>query len=309
MVARFIYFNGHYLDYVQAQRAVHSEDRGFLFADAIYEVHVVKEGISLEMNLHFERMQKGLENLGILSPFFSYQQYGWIVEELIEKNHLKTGIIYTQVSRGVSSPRNHIPARSLKPTVFLKAQYVPYMRSYCSECSKEDLSVASCIAMEDLRWKRCDIKSTSLLPNILGRQRAFEQGCQEAIFYNDQGYITEGAAVNLYLIKDIQPNIIYTSPLTQNILSGITRARILEIAPTMGYEVKEIPFTLEDVFQAKEFFLTSTTLWIKPIVEVNGKKIAKGRIGDVSFELFKAYARFMENAAVYHNKNEEYIKI
>lgn len=281
-MGRIAYVNGRYVNHSEA--AVHIEDRGYQFADGVYEVFAVSEAHLIDQKWHFERLERSLRELSIKMPM-RQQPLIQVLEEVIRQNLVVQGILYLQITRGVA-PRNHaFPNKRVKPSLVITAN-----------CSKTPYSAkimdgVSIISVEDIRWNRCDIKAIGLLPNVLAKQSAIEQGAFEAWQVDDRGYVTEGSSTNAWIIDS--QNRIITRPAENAILNGITRRRVIKLAKNAGYDVEEREFTLEEALTAAEAFLTSTTAIIVPIVKINDSVIGNGRPGDSTRDLLQLYQNFI----------------
>jgi len=278
-MARISYVNGRYIPHAKA--FVHIEDRGFQFADGIYEVIAMMNGVLIDANLHIERLQRSLKEISIKMPV-SPSTMLYIIEELRRRNNnIKKCSVYIQVTRGVSPRAHSFPAKSLKPTLIITLNKI----SIPSEQEYEN--GISVITLPDIRWGRCDIKSISLLPNILAKQKAVEAGAKEAWFFEDKNVITEGSSSNCYIID--KSGFMRTYPENENVLGGVTRKVTLSIANNQCIKVKESPFNIEELYEAKEAFATSTTIGVMAVTKVNGKKIGTGKAGLITKKLSKLY--------------------
>ena len=272
-----VYLNGEYLPLDQAKISV--LDRGFLFADGVYEVIPAYGSRLLRMNEHLQRLQNSLDAIQLENPI-SNKNWLSIIEELLVKN---TGIsedksIYLQVTRGAAK-RDHGFPDQVKQTVFI-------MVNELKPVSKELLSKGvSAITLDDIRWKACNIKSISLLGNILLRQQANDSDAAEAILIND-GLVTEGAASNVFAVIN---DVLVTAPSGSRLLPGITRDLILELAAENGIGYKERDFTEDELLVASEIWFTSSTKEILPVVELNGKPVANGKSGPIWEKMIDIY--------------------
>jgi D-alanine transaminase len=263
------YINGDYLP--RAEIRISPDDRGFLFADGVYEVARWYEGDYLDLESHITRLKRSLTGLRISWP--GADSFRKIAHRLIELNDLKgsQSLVYLQVTRG-EAPRGHaFPVPEIKPTIYSFVRRLNPDRGYITTGIRALLK-------KDIRWSRCDIKSVSLLPNILGFQDAREADCQECIFVRDE-MITECAHSNIFLVVD---GILHTHPESENILSGITRKNVLKLAQEAGIQVHETAVPESGLREASEIFLTNTSLEIAPVISVNGMKIGNGTPGPVT---------------------------
>jgi D-alanine transaminase len=261
-----VYLNGQYLPREKA--CISPEDRGLLFADAIYEVARFYRGRPYRLAEHVERMRDGLAAVRIAAdPGF----YPEVAGRLLEENGLaqSDAIIYAQISRG-AAPRTHaFPMASVTPTIFA------FARPSDPEPPPEG---GSAILVPDERWGRCDIKTVMLLPNVLAAQKAREAGAMDAILTRD-GIAWEGTKANLFTVS---MGVVRTAPRGPRILPGVTRAAALEAAAKLGYPIEERPVGVDELFSSEEVFLASTTLWTYALVEVDGRPVGGGRPGPVA---------------------------
>lgn len=278
------YLNGHYLPHDQASLSI--DDRAALFSDGVYEVVYIADSQPIEWQRHMERLQRSLDGIKI-DYHVSASELWQIAATLLEKNQLSDTALYLQISRG-AAPRDHaFPKEKVSPTVLMDLISVPLP-------SEEARSKGvSAITTPDLRWKRRDLKTISLLPNALAKQEAVEQGAAEAILV-EEGRVTEGSSTNIFIIN--HNNTLQTHPATQAILNGITRMGVIEVAKAQSIPVLEEPFTEEELLTAKEVFLTSTVKHILPIITINHHPIATGTPGPHTQTLAKAYQQMLQKA-------------
>jgi D-alanine transaminase len=277
---KYAILNGEMIERSEAK--VDVEDRGYQFGDGVYEVIRVYNGKMFTAAEHLERFVKSSESLGITFPY-TKNQLIVLLEELVVKNNLQLGIIYMQITRGVA-PRNH---------AFPTEQVTPSLVAYTKEVVRplESLKTGvKTIVTEDIRWLRCDIKSLNLLGNLLAKQKAAVGGCFEAIQHRSEE-VTEGSSSNIFIIKN---GIIITHQSDNLILKGITKDVILQICATNKIVVEERTFTLEELANADEVFLSSTTAEVMPVFEVDGKSIHDGIPGPVTRRLQKLFAQEIE---------------
>ena len=273
---RISYVNGQYVRHSQA--VVHIEDRGYQFSDAIYEVIVVTDGRLVDEKLHFARMERSLREIRMEMPF-SPALFRIKIAELMRLNHLTSAALYIQVSRGVA-PREHRPPQGLVPAVVMT---VRPLRSPSPALVEKGVAV---ISVPDVRWKRPDIKSVGLLPNILAKDDAVRRGVYEAWQVNDDGVVTEGTSTNAWIVAG---NRAITHPAENAILNGVTRLALIDMAHSLGLSIEERAFTLDEALKADEAFLTSTTAFIMPIVKIDETVIGKGKPGPKTLALLSAY--------------------
>lgn len=277
----FIILNGEIIKRSEAKIDV--EDRGYQFGDGVYEVIRVYNGKIFTVQDHLRRLEKSLADIEISLPLTSGQLRKRL-EELVLINKLENGMIYLQVTRGVA-PRNHaFPTEIIAPTFV----------AYVNEIERPTDTIRSgvkTIITEDIRWLRCDIKSLNLLGNVLARQKAVQEGCNEAILHRGQE-VTEGSASNIFIVKN---GVVITHESNHFILKGITKEVVLQVCAKQNIPVEERTFTLEELAEADEIFLTSTTSEVTPIIEMNGKKAAAGVPGPVTRKLQAWYEQEIEN--------------
>lgn len=268
-MSRIAYVNGQYVLHAQAQ--VHVEDRGYQFADGVYEVCEVRGGKVIDETRHLDRLDRSLGELKIRQPM-GRAALKIAIREMLRRNRVRNGLIYMQVTRGVAR-RDHIfPSADVLPAVVLTVKHADFAKAEAA--AAQGIAV---ITRPDNRWERVDIKSVSLLPNILARQEAKERGAREALFVDAQGFITEGAATNAWMVTH-QGEII-TRPAHGGILKGITRTTLMELAEKLQMKVIERPFTVEEAQNAAEVFITAATTLVMPVVKVDDKTIGNGRPG------------------------------
>jgi D-alanine transaminase len=267
-----VFLNGEYMPMHEAK--ISPMDRGFLFGDGIYEMVPSYGGKLVGLGLHIERMQKGLAAIGILlDKQLEYWQQ--IAQNLIEKNGSGNLGVYLHVSRGADVKRFHAFPDNVTPTVFAFAFEIP-AAPIADKALTKQFKVHSA---QDLRWKHCDIKSTSLLGNVMHFQHGHDSGVNETILYNAQNELTEASACNVFVIKGI--NVI-TPPLDKQLLPGITRFMILDILrqePTL--KVEERIVTMDEVRNADELWVTSSSKEIVPVIELDGQPVGDGQVGDI----------------------------
>ena len=284
MMSRVAYVNGRYLRHTEAQ--VHVEDRGYQFSDGVYEVILIKNGKMIDEEQHLERLKKSLSSLEI-NPPMKRAPMRHVMRELIKRNKFQNGIVYIQITRGVAAREHSFPKYS-KPALVMTARRV------ATKTNDEIEAGVKVITIDDIRWKRCDIKSTSLLPNVLGKQTARRQGAYEAWMVDSRGFVTEGTSTNAWIVTS--DGKLITAELGSNILSGITRDTFIKIIHELNYKLDERQFSVEEAKNAREAFFTSSTSFLTPVSEIDGVVIGNGRAGCVSMELIKAYDNYMKQA-------------
>ncbi len=278
---RYAYVNGRYLPHAQA--AVHIEDRGYQFADGVYEVVPVYRGALVDEGPHLDRLERSLRELRIAMPV-ARATLKLISRELMRRNDLTQGMLYMQVTRGVA-PRDHkFPATARPALVMTTRQTKPHGEALLTQGIKV-------ITVPDIRWQRCDIKSTSLLPNVLAKQQATEAGAYEAWQVDGEGRITEGTSTNAWIVN--AEGKVVTRDVSHAILNGITRITLLKQIREAGYELEERAFTLEEAKAAREAFLTSSTSFVLPIVAIDETPVGNGHPGIFCGKLRARYLDYM----------------
>ncbi|WP_427976886.1 D-amino-acid transaminase [Agarivorans sp.] len=283
---RIVYVNGNYLP--ESEATVSVFDRGFLFSDAVYEVTAVLDGKLIDNAGHLARLERSCAELELTLPV-SGEQLTEIQRELIKQNGLSEGGIYLQLSRGNAGDRDFAFPANTTPTLVLFTQ----SRSLI-DCPKAAKGM-KVISIPDIRWKRRDIKTVGLLAPCLAKQAALAAGASDAWLIED-GYVTEGSSNNAYIVTE-QGKII-TRPLSNDILHGITRASLLQLAEDAQLEVEERNFTIEEAYAAQEAFVSSATTFVWPVIEIDGKPIGDGKPGPIAQKLRKIYIEVAQAAAV-----------
>lgn len=267
-----VYLNGEYMPMSEAR--ISPMDRGFLFGDGIYEVVPSYDGKLVGFGPHLERMQNGLDALEIKLRVDN-DDWREIARQLIERNGGGNLGIYFHVSRGADTRRNHAYPEGLTPTFYAFAFDIPP----APVAAKEAATPYKVSTTEDLRWKRCNIKSTALLGNVMHYQHGHAQGNNETILYNERGELTEAAACNVFVIKN---GVVATPELDWQKLPGITRLMLLDILRKDGsIPIEERPVTLDELRAADEVWISSSSKEIAPVVEVDGVPVGDGQVGDV----------------------------
>jgi D-alanine transaminase len=273
---RTAYVNGEYVPYHRAQVAM--EDRGYQFADGVYEVVVFFGRRLLDEALHLKRLERSLAELGITMPM-SVAALSLVIRELMARNPYKNGLIYLQVTRGVA-PRNHLFAPHLTPVLTMA---VMPLKSPSAAMLEKGITA---ISQPDMRWGRCDIKSIGLLANSLAKNAAARAGAYEALLVDEHGMVTEGSATNAYMIKD---GVIYTHPATNEILGGVRRTVLQRICEETQMQFREVAFSLEEAKRADELFITSASSNVLPITTLDGQPVGTGRPGPLTQRLIELY--------------------
>jgi D-alanine transaminase len=276
-MSRIAYVNGRYLPIGQAQ--VHIEDRGYQFADGVYEVVPLYRGRLLDEEPHLDRFDYSLRELEIAAPM-SRAALKLVLRELVRRNGLGDALLYFQATRGVA-PRDHkFPARA-------KTAFVATLRRSRPPSAAQIEQGVSVITLPDIRWERCDIKSISLLPNLLAKQKAAAAGAFEAWLVDEKGRITEGSSTNAWIVT--ADGKLVTRDAGAAILNGITRQRVIELVEGHGIAFEQRAFSREEAMRAREAFLSSSSSFVLPITRIDGKPVGEGKPGPVTRELREIY--------------------
>jgi D-alanine transaminase len=276
-MSRVAYVNGRYVSHHDA--AVHIEDRGYQFADGVYEVTAVRNGKLVDEDRHLQRLARSLKELRIEQPMTN-EALKLVTREVLRRNRIRDGIVYLQVTRGVAR-RDHAFPADARPSVVMTARRT---KGPPAKAAEEGVKV---ITIPDLRWARCDIKTVSLLPNILGKQQAKEAGAFEAWQVDRDGNVTEGTSTNAWIVTG--KGEVVTRKADSAILNGVTRLSLLDIIRREGFTFVERPFTVAEAKSAAEAFLTSTTSFVLPIVKIDETRIGEGKPGKLTRKLREQY--------------------
>lgn len=277
-MSRVAYVNGTYRPHSQA--VVHIEDRGFQFADGVYEVWSVFDGKLADYEGHMERLGRSLTELRIEIPMTS-PALGVVLRETIRRNRVRNGIVYLQITRG-TAPRDHAFPKGVAPSVIVTSKSINLPAG-----EEKAAKGAAGITHPDIRWGRCDIKTVGLLPNALAKQAAREKGAYEAILVDEMGMVTEGSSTNAWIVDE--NGKLRTRDTQANILRGITRAAIMKLVKEEGIELDERPFSVEEAKKAKELFVTAASSFVMPLVSLDGDKIGDGKPGPIATRLRAVY--------------------
>lgn len=276
---RIAYVNGRYVRHADA--AVHIEDRGYQFADGVYEVCEVARGYIVDMTGHLDRLSRSLRELSIAWPV-NRRVLPKLVAEVVHRNRVTNGLVYLQVTRGVA-PRDHVfPSPGTPPSLVITAK-----RTSPEAAAKRAEAGIKVITVPENRWNRVDIKTVGLLPNVLARQKAKEAGAQEAWFVDGDGTVKEGAATNAWIVT--ADGTLVTRPADHGILRGITRGTVMKVAEKLGMKVEERGFSTEEAKRAREAFITAATTVVMPVVAIDGEPVANGHPGSVATSLRQAF--------------------
>lgn len=279
---RIAYVDGRYLPHARAKVSV--EDRGYQFADGVYEVCEVKDGKLVDERRHLARLERSLRELRIAEPM-SYAALGVVMRETVRRNRVTDGIVYLQVTRGAAPRDFQFPVAPTRPTVVVTARNSDIAR--LDKLAEDGVAV---VTVPDIRWQRVDIKSVSLLPNVLAKQAAREQGAREAWLVDKNGFVTEGASSNAWIVN--REGKLLTRALGTGILPGITRSVLLDLIADQGIKFEERAFTVEEAYAAREAFVTSASQTVMPVVRIDGRPVGNGAPGLVATALRREYRRY-----------------
>jgi D-alanine transaminase len=285
-VSDIAYVNGAYIPIDEARVSI--LDRGFLFADGVYEVAAVIGGRQIDNASHLSRLERSLRELRIESPV-PMARIADVEAELISRNGLSEGLVYLQITRGAAAEREFGFPAEAAPTFFAFAQKKNIIASPAAETGVKVLTVP------DLRWARRDIKSTALLAQVLAKQAALEGGCQEAWMVDQDGLVTEGSSSTAFILT--RADVLVTRPNSSAVLPGCTRKAVQLIAERQGLTVEERGFSVTEAYEAKEAFLTSASNLVLPVISLDGRPIGSGAPGDTSRLLRRLYIEWATNMA------------
>jgi D-alanine transaminase len=280
------YVNGAYVPLADAKVSI--LDRGFLFADGIYEVSAVLDGKLVDNASHLARLQRSVGEIALPLPE-SLERLTEIQRELIARNQLVNGLVYLEVTRGADSARDFVFPKGVKPTLVMFTSAKDIINS---AAAKTGIGV---ITVPDLRWARRDIKSVGLLAQVLAKQAAAEAGASEAWMIED-GKVTEGGSSSAFILTE--DDVLVTRQNSTTILPGCTRKAVVALAEERQLRVEERPFTVDEALAAKEAFITSASLFVQPVVSIDGKQVAGGKPGPVTTRLREIYVEFARATAV-----------
>ena len=278
-MSRIAYVNGRYLPHRAA--SIHVEDRGYQFADGVYEVCEVRGGRLVDERRHVDRLERSLKELRIAMPM-PRNALGIVLRETVARNRVRDGIVYLQVTRGVARRDHAFPPAGTLPNFVVTAKN--------HDLEKLEQGVGDGIAVisvPDNRWGRVDIKSVGLLPNVLAKQAAREAGAKEAWFVDGKGLVTEGSSTNAWIVT--RDGAVVTRHADFGILRGITRTVVLEVAAEHGLKLEERPFTMDEAYAAREAFITSATQFVTPVVQIDGRPVGNGAPGLIASALRRDY--------------------
>lgn len=285
-MSRIAYVNGRYVPHREA--AVHVEDRGYQFADGVYEVCEVRNGRLIDERRHMERLQRSLSELRIARPM-SLPALSIVLHEVVRRNGVRNGIVYLQVTRGVAKRDHAFPLPGTRPAIVVTASRIDPAKT--ERYAAEGIAV---VTLPDNRWERVDIKSISLLPNVLAKQVAREQGAREAWFVGADGTVTEGSSSNAWIVTS--GNEVLTRKADHAILKGITRTVLLDVLKAHDLKLVERPFTVAEAIAAREAFITSASQTVMPVVRIDGKPVGNGAPGLIATALRADFSRYTEKS-------------
>lgn len=285
---RIAYVNGRYVRHGDAM--VHIEDRGYQLADGVYEVCEVRHGVIVDLTRHLDRLNRSLGELRIAWPM-ARAALIVVIRETLRRNHVRNGMFYLQITRGVARRDHVFPADGTPSSVVVTAKSTDQ-----SLIAKKNAKGIKAITVRDNRWDRVDIKSVGLLPNVLARQQAKEAGAQEAIYIDHNGMVKEGAATNVWIV-DHDGNLV-TRPAEHGILRGITRTTLMDVAAKLGVTIVERFFSVEEMMAAREVFITAATSICFPVVSIDAETIANGHPGSMSQKIREAFFDVAEKTVI-----------
>jgi D-alanine transaminase len=277
-MSRIAYVNGRYVPHADA--AVHVEDRGYQFADGVYEVCAIVDGLLIDETPHLDRLDRSLGELQIAAPM-GRSALKVVMREVVRRNRIRNGMVYMQVTRGVAR-RDHPFPKGVKPALVVTARAIQPEKIEAN--NRSGVAVAT---VPDIRWGRCDIKSVSLLPNVLAKQAARDAGAYEAWLVDDDGFVTEGSSTNAWIV-DAEGNLV-TRDVTNNILRGVTRMSLFAVAKAAGIPIVERRFTVAEAKRAREAFISSATGYATPVVRIDDSVIGNGQPGSMADRLRDLY--------------------
>lgn len=287
-MSRIAYVNGVYSPHGEA--VVHIEDRGFQFADGVYEVWSVFDGRLADFDGHMTRLQRSLSELRIRMPM-SPQALTIVLRETIRRNRVDNGIVYLQITRGTARRDHPFPPADTAPSVIVTSRRVDQAKAEAQ--AKKGVAV---VTRPDMRWGRCDIKTVGLLPNVLAKQSAREVGAYESWLVDELGLVTEGTSTNAWIID--ANGVLRTRDTQANILRGCTRSTLMEIIKAEGIPFEERAFTVEEAKAAQEAFFTAAGAFVLPAISIDGVKIGTGKPGPITRRLREAYLEAAREGAV-----------
>jgi len=284
-MSRIAYVNGRYRPHRDA--TVHIEDRGYQFSDGVYEVCEVKDGRLVDERRHMERLRRSLAELRIRLPM-TLPALSVVLHETIRRNRVDWGIVYLQITRGVARRDHAFPSPDTRPSVVVTARN--HDRSANERIAADGIAV---ITVPENRWPRVDIKSVSLLPNVLAKQAAREAGAKEAWFVDAAGRVTEGSSTNAWIVT--RDGKLVTRQTDHAILRGITRTVLLDLLKDQGLRLEERPFSVEEAYAAREAFVTSASQIVMPVVRIDGRPVGNGAPGLLASALRRDFHKYADS--------------
>lgn len=281
-MSRIAYVNGRYCPLAEA--SVNVEDRGYQFSDGVYEVCEVRGGRLIDERLHMKRLAFSLSELRIAMPM-SPASLSVVLHEVVRRNRVRWGIVYLQITRGVSRRDHAFPPAGTAPAIVVTARNLDL-----AGAEKMAADGVAVISVPENRWQRVDIKSVSLLPNVLAKQAAREQGAREAWFVDRNGRVTEGSSSNAWIVT--RDGKVVTRQADHAILKGITRTVLLEAIAAQELKLEERAFTLEEAYAAREAFITSASQIVLPVVKIDGRPVGNGAPGLIASALRREFHRY-----------------
>jgi D-alanine transaminase len=285
-MSRIAYVNGRYLPLAHA--SVNIEDRGYQFSDGVYEVCEVKGGRLIDERRHIERLGRSLTELRIAMPM-APESLGVVMREVVRRNRVRWGIVYLQITRGVSRRDHAFPPAGTRPAIVVTARNLDL-----ANAEKQAADGVAVISVPENRWERVDIKAVALLPNVLAKQAAREQGAREAWFVDKKGFVTEGSSSNAWIVT--KNGTVVTRHVDNGILKGITRTVVLDIIAAEGFKLDVRPFTIDEAQQAREAFITSASQTVMPVVKIDGRPVGNGAPGLIASALRRDFYRHAETS-------------
>jgi D-alanine transaminase len=283
-MSRYAYVNGRYLPFRDAK--VHVEDRGYQFADAVYEVVEVRAGRLVDERRHLDRLERSLNAIRLRLPI-SRAALGVVLREVVARNRIRSGMVYLQIGRGVARRDLAFPTPQPAPSIVVTGRSLN--RARLDALAATGIAV---VTVPDNRWGRVDIKTVSLLPNALARQAAIDQGARDAWFVDKSGAVTEAASANAWIVT--ADGKLVTRRADHAILGGITRSVLFEAVKAQGLTIEERPFTVDEVYAAREAFITSATQNVMAVVRIDGRSIGDGKPGALATALRRDFHCFAE---------------
>jgi len=283
-MSRYAYVNGRYVRFRDAK--VHVEDRGYQFADSVYEVCEVRAGRLIDARRHLDRLERSLGALRMGMPI-KRAALLVVLHEVVGRNRIRRGLVYLQIGRGVARRDHAFPSPQVAPSLVVTARPTNPARNEALAASG-----IAVVSVPDDRWSRVDIKTTGLLPNVLARQAAIDRGARDAWFVDSHGTVTEASSANAWIVTT--QGTVVTRRADRAILGGITRTVLFEVLKAQGLSVEERAFTLEEAYGAREAFETSASQIVMPVVSIDGRIVGNGRPGLLAEALRREYHRFAE---------------